>query len=542
MVLLLCPGVAQAGSRLALRHVALDLPGPPSKVIHVDLDRDGREDLVVVVGYTEIEDIGGARIENLIQIATVIPALFSRREVRAYLATADGSYRLAGEPFALADSVLHMERGPAGLPIVALTDDGLAELRFDRATGEMQLTPLLSHAPVLAGTRSFYASLELVHELNGDGTTDFLLPAEEGLAVYLGTNAGLATEPADVIALPSKGGNGRRRDYPLPEIREIDGDGVPDLVFSSDNFLGSLNGGQGDRLRIMLGSAEGRFRPLRSDALDCHDDGSDLRIAAGDPPASPWPDNLVDLLDLDGDGRAEAIISLEMPRGDSFRKEMKDAKKPIQRYSFHRLDDGLFVERSPYHTTEVLGHAFEIEEDEELPISVEHLVDLDGDGRTDLVTVTLDFSMWQVFKILATKKIGVGLDFHVYRQHQDGSFRKVEGLELSDKLKFDLNDLKIGRIAQFAGDFDGDGRQDFVHLGKGREITIHTGGPGCEYPKKPDYSVRLDEAPGSIDLVRIEDIDADGRADIRITRPLKQTDVDTTAPVRLDLYLSGGAS
>jgi hypothetical protein len=49
-VLLAC-SVAHASraDRLERRHVTLDLPGPPSKVLATDLDRDGRTDLLVVV-------------------------------------------------------------------------------------------------------------------------------------------------------------------------------------------------------------------------------------------------------------------------------------------------------------------------------------------------------------------------------------------------------------------------------------------------------------------------------------------------------------
>ena len=78
-------------------------------------------------------------------------------------------------------------------------------------------------------------------------------------------------------------------------------------------------------------------------------------------------------------------------------------------------------------------------------------------------------------------------------------------------------------------------------MGRGETVTIHTGKPGCRYDKKPDLTIDLDEEAASLDLVRIEDIDGDGRSDISITRPLEQTDVDATAPVRLDLYLSGDA-
>ena len=118
----------------------------------------------------------------------------------------------------------------------------------------------------------------------------------------------------------------------------------------------------------------------------------------------------------------------------------------------------------------------------------------------------------------------------------------LRDLDLSEKLKIDLNNLKVARFAQFAGDFDGDGRQDFVHLGRGKTVTVHAGQAGCRYPERPDLSIELDAEPVSLDLVRIEDLDADGRSDLRITRPIPFDDPDITAPVRLDLYLSGGAS
>ena len=104
-----------------------------------------------------------------------------------------------------------------------------------------------------------------------------------------------------------------------------------------------------------------------------------------------------------------------------------------------------------------------------------------------------------------------------------------------------LNNLKIGQISQFAGDFDGDGRRDFVHLGRGKDVTVHRGQPGCVYPAHPDLVIPLEEEPPSLDLVRIEDLDGDGRADIRITRPRESNDPDLSAPARLDLHLSGAA-
>jgi len=535
--------LAARGERLALRRVALDLPGPPSKVIPRDLNGDGRLDLVVVVAYTEIEQISEERVEDLVQITTVIPAAFDRREIWAYLGTDDGGFEPAGAPAEMPTSVLHLEPGPEGLGIVALTDDGLSRLRFDPNADGPVLTfePVIEDPPILARTRSFYTSLSLVHDLNGDGIEDLLLPSRDGLTVYPGTPTGLSAEPSDRIELSSRSpsvGRALQIRYPRPEVRDVNGDGVGDLLFAA-----GLGPGGSDHVEIMLGSREGVFRPLREEAGDCHDRRTDVRIAVDEPDAYPWPRDLVTVRDLDGDGRAEAVFGVEKSRGDSMRKELKDAKRPIQDYAFHRMNEDLDIAADPYFEMEIVGHTLDAGDVEEadFPFWIQQFQDLDGDGREDLVTLTLDFSIFQVLRILVTKRISVGVDFHVYCQNDEGRFREVSGLDLSEKLKFDLNNLKLGRFAQFAGDFDGDGRNDFVHLGRGKSVTIHTGQPGCRYPKKPDLSVVLEEEPASLDLVRIEDLDGDGRSDIRVTRPLSADDPDETAPVRLDLYLSGSA-
>ena len=148
---LCAPPIAARGRQLEFRHVELELPGPPAKVVSTDLDGDGRRDLVVVMAYTEIEETGEDRVENLVQVTQVIPTVFERRELRAYLATADGGYVDAGPPLDLPFSVLHLEAGPPSIGVVALTDRGLSRLRFDPA---LRLDPMIEAPPVLAGTGS----------------------------------------------------------------------------------------------------------------------------------------------------------------------------------------------------------------------------------------------------------------------------------------------------------------------------------------------------------------------------------------------------
>jgi hypothetical protein len=241
--------------------------------------------------------------------------------------------------------------------------------------------------------------------------------------------------------------------------------------------------------------------------------------------------------DVDGDGRAELIDVTEIePEKDGMKASMKHAKRPPHRYRAYRMNDEFDVEADPFLEFRATGWAGDIDLEEE---SVGFFRDLDGDGRKDLVTVTLEFSILQAVRVLATKRISIGLNFHVWAQAADGSFREVPNLDLSEKLKFDLNNIRLGRLAQFAGDFDGDGRIDFVHLGRGREVSIHRGQPGCRYPVKPDLVIELDEELQDLLLVRVKDYDRDGRADLSITRLMPVERQDVTPPVALDLYLSG---
>ena len=528
---------------LVLNHQALDLPGPPSKVLSTDVNKDGVPDLVAVVAYTERHQIGIDRVEGMVQFTEVIPAIFDHREVRVFMGVEGGGYEPEGHAFDLPFTVLSMERGPAGSPVVAVTDDGLSEVVFDLsdAGSSLELKEIFRDRPVLSGSGAFQPRLEVVHDLDGDGESDILFPAMSGPAVYRTRNGMIEAEPVQRLELYGHRSDRHRtisRHYPFPRVQYLNGDDLPDLVYAYRT--GPQNG-----FHVLKGVGGGRFEPLRPGDADCWDRATDLRVASPDRPDGdrpyPWLRGIEALRDLDGDRLAEAVVVEEQSRDGGMKADLKDAKRPIQHFGFHRLDRDLQIESKPYFETAAMGHLME-GEGVDVPFSVEVFQDLDNDGREDLVLVTLDFSVFQAVKIMATKKISIGLDFHVWHQRQDGSFREVQDLDLSEKLKLDLNDLKFGRFAQFGGDFDGDGIQDFVHLGRGTTVTIHRGRSGCIYPRSPDLVVELDEEPPHLGLVTIEDLDGDGLSDIRIARPAPLRDQDTTAPVTLDLYLSGGGS
>jgi hypothetical protein len=508
--------------RLELRRQSLELPGAPASLVSTDLNGDGRRDLVIVVVYREWGEIGEDRFEDMMQIVEVVPALFDRREIHAYLAGPDGSLRLAGPPLPIDRSVLSIEEGPPGIPAIALTDDGVSKLSLARGEGPaLTLEPLLEEPPVMAGSETYLPKLSLVHDVDGDGLTDLLFPARDAIAIHRGTGDGLATSAAARPVMPgfkNYWGLVGTVSYPLPTVQDANGDGLPDLVIQKSD---------GSAIHVMPGTGNGEF----AEPVELIVPKPDLDENSKESGAE-----LAHFGDVDGTGAVEIVTLAEVDTGKS---GIKEAKKPRFRYRFYRVSAELEVDETPYQKVDVEGHPFGAGDCPEITEAV--FRDLDRDGREDVVTVTLKFSVLQVLKVLATKKVSVGVDFHIYRQEEDGKFREVSGLDLSEKLKIDLNDFKLNRFAQFAGDFDGDGLSDFVRMGGSRTFTIHRGEPGCRYSKKPDLTIELEEEPLDLALVQIRDIDGDDRADLLLSYPVPPEESELVAPVRLELYFSGTA-
>jgi hypothetical protein len=498
-------------------------------VIPSDLDGDGFMDLLVIVVYTEYEEISFDRVEGFVQLTEVVPALSERRELRAYLGRPDGNYRLAGESIELPLEVSAMSGGPPGMPVIALTQDGAAAVRLERAGGNLSLGfhPFITEPPVLRGSRSFLSELDLVGNLDGDEDLDLLFPARTGPAVFRGKGGGFSTQPADRLVLPGdERGSGAVvwRRYPLARVQDVDGDALPDLV---PGPLGSARGG----IEVVRGAGEGRFHPARKIDLRCLEPGREGDVEE----EGHWSSDLIYFGDLDGDGGAEIVLQSEMETEDG---GLKEARKPRSIFRFYRLRDDITVEPEPYFEMDGEGYPFG---GQWAGRASEPFRDLDGDGRKELITVNLDFSLFQVLRLLTTKRLGIGLDFNIWRQGADGGFTAVDDLKLSDKILLDLNDLKLDRLGNFAGDFDGDGLPEFLAMKGGRTLELHRGMPGCEYAGRPDFKLRLAEEPQDPGLVKVKDLDGDGKADLAVTRLLKADPSGATTPVSLDLYLSGGS-
>ena len=546
--LLLALPAAARREKLALRADSLELPGAPASVVAADVNGDGLRDLAVVIAFTRWGEVGIEEsikmddIEGLVEVLTVIPSLVDRRELRVFLGRPGGGFDPAStSPIAVAiePSVLSLEAGPPGAPVVALTDEGLSVLRL--RDGNLSFEPLIQERPVLAGTGTFLPNLGLVKDLDGDGRADVLLPTAEGASIYLSGPEGLRSEPASRLRFPLDGLQGRSRRtlsrfHPLPEVRDVDGDKLPDLVVRHAS-------GAWDGFRVLRNRGGGRF----ADAVAPLGEHQEDRPDQTKTPIVTW------FGDLDGDGRAEYVTQEERGPGEDagMRKEMQHAKRPKFLFRVHRSHPDLGMEPKPFQQFEAEGYAFDTGGNDdggdggEVSIGMTMpggFKDLNGDGRMDLIALTLDFSMLQAVKVLTVQRIGIGIDFHVQCQGPGSKFAPVKGLDLSGKFNFNLNNMKIGQISQFAGDFDGDGRADFTQMGRGKSVTIHRGRADCSYPAQPDLALELREAPRDLALVQVRDLDGDELTDLLVIQPQVIKEANVTPPVRLDLYLSRGES
>ena len=559
----------------------LDLPGIPAAVVPAEMTGDGRDDLVVLAAYTgwttraEFEPAKFDDIEGLVEVMNVVDELVGRRELRLYPAAAEGDG--FDEPVATLDldaTVHALATGHPAEPLVAVTDDGASAVRLEVGDegARLTLTPLVTGETTFAGGGRFYPDLDLLHDLDGDSLPELLLPTAAGWAVHRGTAEGFAAEATAVITLPeppredegeATSGAGEREDGSAagrPGDAKAGGDSRGGTDDDSDSDSESDSDGDSDEDRPL--------HEIGFEVRDCNGDGRlDLLVpggtghdgplifaGAGDlafaeavevrPGGDEQEREVMYIGDLEGDGEAEVVDRTELERyaDPGWRQEVDEAKRPLFAYALSRLGADLVPAPEPYLAFESTGYTFGGSESDDDEVEVQlpgGFQDLDGDGRQDLVAITLEFSLLpMVMRVLVAQRISLTMNFHVSCQDGEGGFREVPGLDLSGRFKLNLRNLRVRHRSQFAGDFDGDGRADFVQLGRGRRVTIHQGRAGCRYPAQPDRSIRLSRKLQHLGLARVLDLDGDGRSDLYVVHPLKADDPEVSIPARVDIYLS----
>jgi hypothetical protein len=438
----------------------------------------------------ELIELDGDGRTDLLQIAFVGFPPKETRRVRIYLQGPEGELPAAPT------RDLPLPEGTAaydfadlsptpGIELILLRADDLLVLSFGGGEPAERSIPLAR--PTIGAAEDERGMDRLQIARNGFGREPWLLVPQPGRAVVL-TAAGEPRAELDVGAranyiIPPRPGPLLFEsevqafvDAPRISAAEVNGDGRLDLVASSRHHV-----------RLFLQRPDGRFAAEPDRVLPL------ARVSEGDHIRASGTVR-VDVTDVDADGLADVLVShvsgaltdtrtvttIHLNRGGSW-----DLAKADQRF-------------------ESVG-----------AWTTDELLDLDGDGRPELVRVGIPFSVLELVEMLVTQELDAHID--VYRSADGALFgaepwaRRKIGVPLS----FDTF-RPPGFIPTLEFDVNGDGFRDLVASGAGDRIDVYLGGPE-HMLRERDARLQAD----SRGRLRAGDLDGDGLADLLIYDPTR---------------------
>jgi hypothetical protein len=230
-------------------------------------------------------------------------------------------------------------------------------------------------------------------------------------------------------------------DSPRISVGDIDGDGRPDILASTRHelrlFFQRDDGGfsrEADR-KIALGRV----------SLEDHIRGSGSVRSAG--------------RDIDGDGRLDLLLSLT-------KGSVMSASASSYVYLNHGTGWNLDQPDASFESAESL--------------SADQLVDLDGDGRLELVRMGIKISVLELVEIFVQRALDASLKAYSLAKRPAGTAasssapQPIFTKKVAVKLDFETS-RPAGFMPTILFDVNGDGFVDFLGSGDGTRIEIHLG-------------------------------------------------------------------
>ena len=350
--------------------------------------------------------------------------------------------------------------------------DGTRLSWLDPANWTFQPFDITIASTLYRGEPGSVAVVDVGRDVNGDEADDLVLPDFDGIWIALQGADGTFHKPGKLPIPPSmQVGNGVSFTVPPMYTLDHDGDGRGDLAVQRDGqlvvFQGATTEAEPQSIKVPGGlTGASADRPLNDD--------------------SPTR-TLRDLADHNGDGIADITISTAKGEGPM------EAETATLFHFGHRQASATVFDEEPTSTI-ATGSFGDIE-----------MVDIDGDGREDVVALTGEFSVGKIAMAIMTGSIS--LDAAIYLLGEEG---------FDDEAAANRK-MKVGEDSPgptFA-DINGDGRQDIVHLVEdGLEVAL--GEPSKHLFPKRAQEVEFDQPFGDATPIRTdaEDLNQDGKDDL----------------------------
>ena len=315
----------------------------------------------------------------------------------------------------------------------------------------------------------------LLHDLNGDGRMDVLLPHMNGYALFSQTESGaFSGAPENEFVLNYSSDVWKLFDIfdvqyrifrhwvPKPKRIDVNGDGFPDLAFADGNLF--------------------HFFPF-DPGSGCYKGGASVELPLERKPNSIM-DSYVD--DFNGDGLTDMMVLRIFPRRTTL---------TIEKFFF------------PGRAGSMDRKGTMLTMDPDKQIRPPMVLDLDGDGKKELVTYTWKRSLNTIIEYFVRDRLTV--DVAIYRI-KGGTYD--ENPEMTARVRLKVEEEE-GMPKAEKGDFNGDGSQDLVYTPDSGTLYFLLGNAGELLSKEPSYEVKVP----SYGNMYIEDINRDGRDDLGIT-------------------------
>ncbi len=425
---------AQARAPFEISEVAVEGRSVAAEL--ADLDGDGRGDLFV------------AAFRGVPPDERRVLSVYYQRDHGALPAAPDETL-----PLPAGAAAYDLFEGDAGAEVLLLRPDRLTALSFAGRHFATRDLPLPAPALHFARDERGLDRMRIVQSGLGAGPR-FLVPGlgrclvldAEGAALGLlevGARANYFHPPRPG-PLISESEAEMYLDFPRLHVGDVDGDGRGDVVATGRH-----------EVRVFLQRDDGRFSAEPSRTLPLSLMGQNDHVRGSGSVRS-------ELADIDGDGRVDLVVA----RASGGLLDVKAETR------VHLNRGGGWALAAPDQRFTSEGGAATIQ-----------LVDLDGDGRPELVDARIPVSVVEIVELLVTRSLDVVTRIH--RAGANGRFEERPWIERSFGIALDFNTFRPGGfVPTLAADLNADGYADLLSSGDGEAVEVFLGGPRRRLAKR----------------------------------------------------------